>query len=232
MPGPPSYPSATSSSYLVLPSPTACNFGDPPNVDEDDSYCAINLPFPMRLYSQSSTTTFASVNGYISLLTGSVQYQAQPFPDVNLPNNTFAPFFDDLYISGAQTPMQGIFYQIQGTAVTYEYYVSRAGTQGSIYHFTVTYDSANAGVFLVHYYATGSASDPHANGAAASVGMQGSKYQDLAAETVVDEFANAWTVSADGTEMATSFSYRTTNITPGTLLSCDSNSNVCTQAQS
>lgn len=69
--------------------------------------------------------------------------------------------------------MQGIFYQVQGTAVTYEYYVSRAGTQGSIYHFTVKYDSASAGVFTVQYYSTGSSADPHANGAAASVGMQG-----------------------------------------------------------
>lgn len=115
------------------------------------------------------------MNGYISLLTGSVQYQAQPFPDVNLPNNTFAPFFDDLIIYGGQTPQQGIFYQIQGTAVTYEYYVSRAGTQGSIYHFTIKYDSASAGIFTVQYYSTGSSSDPQANGAAASVGMQGGK---------------------------------------------------------
>jgi hypothetical protein len=171
--------SSTSTStgpYLILTSPTPCDFGDPPNYDEDDSYCEIDLPFAMRMYAQTSTQTYASTNGYLSILEGSSQYEAMQFPTDTIPNNTVAPFFDDLYLYGGQTPMQGIFYQFNRaqTAVSYEYYLQRAGNNGAPYHFIIAYDSAVPGVFTYTYYSVGPSSD---DGEYAAVGMQGGKYR-------------------------------------------------------
>ena len=175
-------PSSTSSSasststgpYLVLSSPTPCDFGDPPNYDEDDSYCEITLPFQMQIYGQSDANTYASTNGYISIQAGSSQYEAQQLPAPNLPNNTVAPFFDDMYLYGESDPQQGIFYQYNAgqTAITYEYYLFRAGQAGNPYHFTVFYDSGRPGYFTFTYYSLGGSED---EGLFASVGTQGSK---------------------------------------------------------
>lgn len=126
----------------------------------------------MRIYTQSDTNTFASTNGYLSLTYGSSQFASQEFPASNIPNNTVAPFFDDLYLDGSEDPPQGIFYQISGGAVTYEWYIGRGGAVGRIYHFTVRYDSAVPGVFTYTYYSTGGEVD---QGEYASVGAQGSK---------------------------------------------------------
>lgn len=128
----------------------------------------------MHMYSQMDTTSYASTNGYISIQNGSSQYQAMQLPDAHIPNNTVAPFFDDLYVYGdAVSPRQGIFYQFNAanTNVTFEYYVGRNGT-AQLYHFTVGYNSLVPGVFTYTYYSTGGASD---EGLYASVGSQGSK---------------------------------------------------------
>ena len=166
--------SSSSSAYLVLSSPTACSFGDPPGTDEDDSYCEIDLPFSMRMYGQLDNHSFPSTNGLLSIQYGSSQYQAETLPDENIPNNTVCPFFDDLYLYGTSSPQQGIFYQFNtaNTAVTYEYYLARAGTAGQIYHFTVFYDSTQPGIFTITYYSTGI----NDNGEYASVGIQGCKF--------------------------------------------------------
>lgn len=42
---------------------TLCDFGDPVGTSEDDSYCEIDLPFEMQIYTQRDTKTFASTNG-------------------------------------------------------------------------------------------------------------------------------------------------------------------------
>lgn len=165
--------STSSSAYLVLPSPTACSFGDPPNTDEDDSYCEIVTPFNMQMYGQSSPNTYPSTNGYISILQGSSQYQAMQLPASNIPNNTVAPFFDDLYLYGTSGPQEGIFYQYNSaqTAITYEFYLSRAGQQNmEVFHFTVKYDSTQPGIFVYTYYSVGGAND---DGLYAAVGTQG-----------------------------------------------------------
>ena len=128
----------------------------------------------MRIYAQTSAQSFASTNGYLSIQEGSSQYEAQPFPTDTLPNNTVAPFFDDLYLYGNSTPQQGIFYQFNPgqTAISYEYYLQRAGNAGAPYHFVIAYDSALPGVFTYMYYGVGPGND---DGMYASVGMQGSK---------------------------------------------------------
>jgi hypothetical protein len=130
----------------------------------------------MRIYAHTSSQTYASTNGYLSILEGSSQYEAMQFPTDSIPNNTVAPFFDDLYLYGGQSPMQGIFYQFNPaqTAISYEYYLQRAGNVGAPYHFIVAYDSALPGVFTYTYYSLGPSSD---DGEFAAVGMQGSKYR-------------------------------------------------------
>ena len=129
----------------------------------------------MYMYAQSDTKTYAQINGFISLSQGSPQYQPAALPLTYLPNNTVAPFFDDLYLSGTSVPAQGIFYQFNAaqTAVTYEYYMGRKDQTANVYHFTVDYDSATPGVFVFKYYSTGGPTD---NGAKCAVGIQGSKF--------------------------------------------------------
>jgi hypothetical protein len=174
------------SAYLVLPSPTPCDFGDPPNYDEDDSYCELDLPFPIQVYANSSQRTFASSNGYIALDRGSSQFQVNRFPYSTIPENAIAPFFDDLMLYSRKQPRQGIYYQIDGGKVTWEWFVGRSAQaqadkdrlSKSIYHFTMVYDSAAPNTFMYTYYAVGSAAqqDWGANGSYAAVGIQGCGY--------------------------------------------------------
>lgn len=126
----------------------------------------------MQMYAQTDTRTYANVNGFISLHEGSPQYQPAALPVSYLPNNTVAPFLDDLYLFGRATPAQGIFYQLNAanTSVTYEYYLGRALKTENRYHFTVEYDSAVPGVFVFSYYETGGATD---HGNTCAVGTQG-----------------------------------------------------------
>lgn len=126
----------------------------------------------MVMYNSQDTKTFASTNGFISLSYGSAQYEAQPFPVSYLPSYTVAPFFDDLYLYGASTPTQGIFYQLWPSGVTYEYYEARAGQPNELFHFTVTYNYTVPGVFTYQYYSVGGTDQ----GQFAAVGMQGCKY--------------------------------------------------------
>ncbi|KAI7345524.1 hypothetical protein KC357_g2487 [Hortaea werneckii] len=193
--------------YLVLPSPTPCDFGDPASYDQDDSFCDIDLPFSISLYAQADTLVHASTNGYLSILAGSSQYQVEPFPDSHIPANSVAAFFDDLYLVGSSDPQQGIFYALGSTNVTFEYYLGRNGTD-QIYHFLVDYDSATPGVFVYTYLQTGGASDM---GIYAGVGTQG--------------------VNSDGTQQAMQYSLRSADIMPGLAITCDTNANTCVTTQ-
>lgn len=130
--------------------------------------------------------TFASSNGYISLDRGSQQFQVNRFPYSAIPPSSIAPFFDDTALYGRKNPRQGIYYQIDGTKVTWEYYIGRsaqldadkARLSQSIYHYTMEYDSAVPNVFVYTYYNLGNTAqqDPGVNGASAAVGMQGGEY--------------------------------------------------------
>ncbi|KAI6848354.1 hypothetical protein KC332_g7430 [Hortaea werneckii] len=189
--------------YLVLPSPTPCDFGDPASYDQDDSFCDITLPFSINLYAQADTLVHASTNGYLSILAGSSQYQVEPFPDSHIPANSVAAFFDDLYLVGSSDAQQGIFYAVGSTNVTFEYYLGRNGTD-QIYHFLVDYDSATPGVFVYTYLQTGGTSDM---GIYAGVGTQG--------------------VNSQGTQQAMQYSVRSPDIMPGLVITCDTNANTC-----
>ncbi|KAK4556524.1 hypothetical protein LTR86_006669 [Recurvomyces mirabilis] len=161
--------STRSTQYLVLPSPTPCDFGDPQGTDEDDSFCDIPLSFPLQIYSKSDTTIHASTNGYISILTGSSQYQTGPLPNSHIPNNTVLPYASDMYLYGSAYPPQGIFYQASSSNITLEYYLGRYQGSG-MYHFTVAYNTSAPGVFVYTYYTVGGSTD---DGALGVVGAQG-----------------------------------------------------------
>ena len=142
--------------------------------DEDDSYCDIPLAFPVQMYSKTDNTLHASTNGYVSIFSGSSQYQiyqAGPLPNTHIPNNTVLPYGSDLYLYGSSYPPQGIFYQTGLTNVTLEYYLGRYQSNGT-YHFTVAYDLTKPGIFVYTYYTVGGSSD---NGALGVVGTQGSE---------------------------------------------------------
>ena len=123
-----------------------------------------------RIHTPARTATLA-------LQQVSSQYEAQQFPAPNLPNNTVAPYFEDLFLYGGQSPKQGIFYQFNAgqTAIAYEYYVLRGGSSPPTtpYHFTVKYDSATPGIFVFTYYSVGGTDD---QGLLGSIGMQGSMF--------------------------------------------------------
>ncbi|KAK3677400.1 hypothetical protein LTR78_002938 [Recurvomyces mirabilis] len=161
--------STRSTQYLVLPSPTPCDFGDPQGTDEDDSFCDIPLSFPLQIYSKSDTTIHASTNGYISILTGSSQYQTSPLPNSHIPNNTVLPYASDMYLYGSAYPPQGIFYQASSSNITLEYYLGRYQGSG-MYHFTVAYNTSAPGVFVYTYYTVGGSTD---DGVMGVVGAQG-----------------------------------------------------------
>ncbi|KAG9858513.1 carbohydrate-binding module family 43 protein, partial [Aureobasidium melanogenum] len=163
-------PDGSTSTYNgLLPSPTRCDFGDPIDTDEDDSYCEIDLPFQVTMYGGSSNATFPSTNGLLTLVSGTTDYDSTPgLPNPYIPLYAAAPFFDDLFKSGSDLD-QGIFYSYTATAVTYEYRLIRAGTTET-YHFTVSYDSTNPGVFVYRYYDIGQ----DQGSASAAIGIQGS----------------------------------------------------------
>ncbi|THW37138.1 hypothetical protein D6D21_08400 [Aureobasidium pullulans] len=162
-------PDGSTSTYNgLLASPTRCDFGDPLNTEEDDTYCEVDLPFSMRIYQGSSTKTFPSTNGLLSLDQGSIIYNNAPgLPNQFLPPNTAAPFFDDLIKNGDNLDM-GIFFQTTATTVTYEYRLARGGTYEN-YHFTLSYDSTKPGVFVYRYYEIGG----DQGSGSANIGIQG-----------------------------------------------------------
>lgn len=163
---------SSTSAYLVLPSPTQCSFGDPPDTDEDDSYCQVNLAQPLTLYGQTYTTSYPSTNGLIGFGAGSTSYMTDTMPDATLGIAALAPMWTDQFAAGAyQQPTQGIFYQNTTSGITWEFYLQNMNDASRIWHYTVAYSFANAGVFTYTYYSVGSGY----NGDPGVVGMQGCK---------------------------------------------------------
>ncbi|KAI5235488.1 hypothetical protein E4T43_09234 [Aureobasidium subglaciale] len=163
-------PDGSTSTYNgLLASPTRCDFGDPIDTEEDDSYCEIDLPFEMKIYSGSSARSFPSTNGLLTLVDSSTTYDnAGGLPNPYIPIYAAAPFFDDLIKFGENNDA-GIFYQTTSTSVIYEYRLARAGTYET-YHFTLSYDSTQPGIFVYRYYDIGG----DQGSSSAAIGIQGS----------------------------------------------------------
>lgn len=83
-------PDGSTSTYNgLLASPTRCDFGDPIDTEEDDSYCEVDLPFNIQIYGGSSTQTFPTTNGVSNFLT----YRVSKIADLL----TLATYFDRWY---------------------------------------------------------------------------------------------------------------------------------------
>ena len=177
VPNPQFYASATAnraSSWLVLPTPTACDFGDPDGWPIDDSYCAIDVSSaPVTYYNKQWSTVYGSTNGILSFNEGSAQFEDVQLPTADIPTYALAPFWDDTAMFGNTTKRQGIYYQRDSTGITFEYYLSRPYVSTLNYHYTVSYAYARPNVYVIQYL---NVDDEHQDqGYIASVGMQGSK---------------------------------------------------------
>lgn len=166
----------SSTSALILTSPIRCDFGEDAETVQDDANCEIILPQPMVVYGKSSVNTYASTNGFLSIIDGATQYQNDgELPttqvteaDNETPLSALFPFWNDLSKPEGLNDY-GIYYQLSETGVTYEFYLSRP-EQDNVYHWTVDYAYANPGVFSFDYFEM---EDP---GDLATVGAQGCEY--------------------------------------------------------
>ncbi|HEX4887961.1 MAG TPA: GEVED domain-containing protein, partial [Luteibaculaceae bacterium] len=114
---------------------------------EDEVY-ALNLPFPFRYFDSTYTTAFVGINGYISFgrnynqsdfnrehLCNPVPQLYNPAGEQNSlnPDNFIAVFWDDLFLDGSCTPLDGgtpkLAYRVTGAApnrvlvVVWDYFV-------------------------------------------------------------------------------------------------------------
>jgi hypothetical protein len=139
--------------------------------------------------------------------TGSSVYTNQPLPYINIPSYSVLPFWDDLYVF-VGTP-QGVFYQVNGTIVTFEYYLSHYQDSSEFYHFEVSYDSTRPGIFQFDYF------DISDLGISATVGAQG--------DISVGSFNDNGTYVTNGSYIQ--YSYNSPVILPGLTILLDTNSN-------
>lgn len=62
----------------------------------DDSFTEVTLPFGFSFYGQTYNSVNISSNGFLSFGDDAYRYWNGPLPEVDLPNNLIAPFWDDL----------------------------------------------------------------------------------------------------------------------------------------
>ncbi|KAF4341888.1 hypothetical protein FBEOM_4205 [Fusarium beomiforme] len=143
-------PSPARESYLV--NPTVLFNGDQ---DWDDEVQALNLPFPVGIYTESSDTIFVGVNGLISLTDGATESSNNPFPDSSLPPVTIAAYWDNLRIvanSGYEITYN--IYDDSGyRAVNLDWCV--VGDDNVVTHFMVilqAYDLSNPQAAFMRYF--------------------------------------------------------------------------------
>lgn len=154
---------------LASPTPVCCrgSYDEPAPFDVDDAYYRIEIPFEAEVYGLKSNLVFASVNGLIWLdensqgnywyyyNDGDTNGAALPLGPDDLPDVAILPFWSDLYINGGK--VQGIYYEISGDTITFEYVVSAWGNTDNDYHFTVTLSNTNK-VTVKYYHVLESAS--------------------------------------------------------------------------
>ncbi|KAF9768881.1 hypothetical protein IL306_013775, partial [Fusarium sp. DS 682] len=96
----------------ILVNPTVLFSGDE---DWDDEVQALNLPWPVGIYTESNDTIFVGFNGLISLNDArATESSNNPFPDNSLPLATIAAYWDNLRIDA--NAGYGITYNIYDDA--------------------------------------------------------------------------------------------------------------------
>ncbi|KAJ9647137.1 hypothetical protein H2199_002123 [Coniosporium tulheliwenetii] len=196
---------------LRLTAPTPLSGLSPP-IDGryDDDYGSFELPFDVEWYGQVQRIVHVGINGYITLIDPTTQFEVRGMPSSWLPKFAAAPFWDDLYIK--ENTDQGIWYQTTEDHLIIEWIAQRQDPTITDYvQFQLVYARARPGVLQYRYFITG-----NGNGNAASVGVQG----DL---TGTSEYAT----------IAATFSYRQSRVLPCIQVTCDTNGNsssLCTSA--
>jgi PKD repeat protein len=76
--------------YIEFEGETITNMGD------DDYRGPIQLPFEFSFYGEDYSEVFINSNGFISFGSGSIVYNNSAIPEMGIPNNLIALFWDDL----------------------------------------------------------------------------------------------------------------------------------------
>ncbi|KAK6362566.1 hypothetical protein TWF730_000023 [Orbilia blumenaviensis] len=148
---------------LASPTPVCCRSGidEPAPFDVDDAYYRVEIPFEAEVYGLKSNLVFASINGLIWLdensqgnywyyhTDGDTNGAPLPLGPDDLPDVAILPFWSDLFVNGGK--VQGIFYEISGNTITFEYVVSAYDSTVNDYHFTVAISNDNK--VTIKYYA-------------------------------------------------------------------------------
>ncbi|CAK3989655.1 uncharacterized protein RCC_04503 [Lecanosticta acicola] len=199
---------AGASTYLALPCPTFCSFGDvDTSLDQDDSFCEVDTPQPVHWYTQTFTKTYPGINGLLGFGAGSSQYAPDAMPDANLAIPAAAPIWTDQLVQGDYaSPRQGIYYQLDDAGVGFEWYTITGGDPSHAYHYTARYNYSLPGVVSYTYYNVGNGYD----GNPGLVGIQG--------------------FNSSGSLVGYTYSLDTASLSVGMTVTCDTNANTCTQA--
>ena len=62
----------------------------------DDDFATVDLPFAFTFFEEDRNTVNVSSNGYLAFESEAFEFFNAPIPDIQLPNNFVAPFWDDL----------------------------------------------------------------------------------------------------------------------------------------
>jgi hypothetical protein len=134
----------------------------------------------------------------MSLDLGSSQFANEGLPSSSLPPYTAAIFWDDMNVpAGSSTLPEGIFYEVDGAVMTFEWILSRAYADCEFYQFQLVYNSSVPGVFNFKYFVLGN------NGQSASIGLQG--------------------VGNTSTDFVQYALYSATAVRPGLMVTCNTN---------
>ncbi|GKU05092.1 peptidase s8 and s53 subtilisin kexin sedolisin [Fusarium langsethiae] len=135
---------------VALPNPTPI-FTD--NLDHDDDFVAIALPFNVANSGQS--TVYVSTNGVLSVGSGADAFNNEGLPSTDLPSVAICAYWDDLYLkrSRGDTVVYEVFDGQNGMQATFEWVIGRFANTGP-FHFTATIYEDYPDVFRFRYYIT------------------------------------------------------------------------------
>ncbi|KAG5656937.1 hypothetical protein KAF25_011106 [Fusarium avenaceum] len=139
-------------------------------VGADDDYDSATLPFPVGIFGSSSSTVYASTNGFLLLDSSSAAYDNGQLPTKNAPPISIMPYWVDLYVPSNAVCGTGFAYEVhetsKGQTFTVEYHLGIYGTSPSSEHFTVSLYKDYPGLVRYVYYQTSG------HGDIATVGLQ------------------------------------------------------------
>jgi len=136
----------------------------------DDTSVQVTTPFPIRLYSTTTSTPRIQSNGCICLGGCSGAYSNTALPTTSFAGATAMGFWDDLYIYSGTS--QTVYYGTTGTypnrALVFEFYTAHYTSSTRYYRFQIVFYENNLGVVRYYYF---QASD---GGVSATIGVQSS----------------------------------------------------------